>query len=222
MTEAPAAHEAGRNTSSADVGYGRVASWIGVIVALFLPIGLAAVMLANMISWEPRELALGTAAVLWAIGLIVAVAVFGKLLGLADRTYPGLRSLLGYAVGSLVVFAIVAGVRTVPGSDVGFEIDHALPQLYVPAALFLVATAEAGHHVSLVDAARAGWVYTTRFAWVVTAGLLVATLSSAPDAPGSISAAAAAIAYAAATTAIEVIRRRQGGRGASGYMIRTQ
>ena len=137
----------------------RPVAWIALTLGLFLVLLLATAYLASRLTIEigiadpEREHFALIQAILFAASLVVAVPVSGRLLGEGRWAWPGPMIVLPFLLAAAASYVIFADNR----SGFYFETDHAIPEIFVPAGIALLATADLGRRSATTAMARRAW-----------------------------------------------------------------
>jgi hypothetical protein len=145
-----------------------------------VPVEVAALFVAD---WLTRSFGVGQperehfAVVAVLIGgavMLPAVPLIGRLLGRRPPLWAGWRFAAPIVLAAATAFALFEDVR----SGHQFETDHALPEIFLPYAVILLASAAIGHWLS---GSGAGWTWLIRGTaalTVVLIGLTVAKMAT--------------------------------------------
>lgn len=112
---------------------------------------------------EREEFAL-IQAVMFAVSLTAAVPFTGRLLGEGRWAWPGLVAVLAFVLAAVASYLIFADNR----SGAYFDTDHALPEIFVPIGIALLASASIGRRSATTDLSRRAWTWV-----IVAAGLIL-------------------------------------------------
>jgi hypothetical protein len=190
----------------------RTWAWIALSLLAFLPAQVvtlvAADRLTNAASPE-RERVIGAAVLLGGLLMLAVVPFTGRVLGQVDRLWPGWRLAAPILLAALAAYVIVADVR----SGASFETDHALPEIFLPYAVVLLASAAVGRHLARHEPGRRGWTWVVWAAAglvVLLIGLALAKMATQGgdavlDSPVTVATLAATGAYAV----VAVLRARR-------------
>jgi len=187
----------------------RPVAWVLLTLGLFIVLLLATAYLASRVTTEigiafpEREHFALIQASLFTASLMVAVPLTGRLLSQARWVWPGLMILLPFLLAVAGSYVIFADNR----SGFIFETDHALPEIFVPAGIALVAAADLGRRSAAAAMARRVWVWTVVGGAVLLLALVAMTVAKVVsgmmgmyrlDSPITFAALALAGAYAVA------------------------
>lgn len=159
-------------STGTDEHRGGTAGWIGSTIALFFAFLLASLFLASRITSEigiadpEREHFALLQSLLLGAAMLIVVPFAGRLFGQSLVTWPGILLVLPFVLAALANYLIFEDVRS--GSY--FETDHALPEIFIPQAVVLLASALVGRRVAVHPSARRGWFLLSA---VVAGALLV-------------------------------------------------
>lgn len=137
----------------------RAAAWIGASLVMFAILLLVTLLAASRltidlgIAWPEREHFAAIQAALFGGSILVAVPLAGRLLGQADSMWPGVAAVLPFLLTAITSYLLFEDVR----SGHLFETDHALPEILVPAAIALLASADVGRGVAATAVGRRAW-----------------------------------------------------------------
>lgn len=155
----------------------RVAAWITSSLVAFPILVLAAAFVASRLTAElgiadpEREHFALVAATLLTQALLATVPPLGFLLRLARTAWPGLVAIVLFALAAILNYLVFEDSR----SGHYFDTDHALPALFVPIAIALLATAELGRHVAVLAPARRAWEWVSAGTGLLVIGLVIIT-----------------------------------------------
>lgn len=142
-----------------DESGGRAAGWIGSTLVLFFALLIASLFVASRITSEigiadpEREHFALLHALLFGGLMLFVVPFVGQLFGQSRVAWPGLVLVLPFLLAALANYLIFEDVR----SGHYFETDHALPEIFIPLAVVLLASAHVGRRVAAHTTARRGW-----------------------------------------------------------------
>ncbi len=187
----------------------RPVAWIALTLGLFLVLLLATAYLASRLTSEigiadpEREHFALIQAILFAASLVVAVPVSGRLLGEGRWAWPGPMIVLPFLLAAAASYVIFADNR----SGFYFETDHAIPEIFVPVGIALLATADLGRRSATTAIPRRAWSWIVGASGLVLLALVAMTVSkvasglsgmNALDSPLTFAALALAGAYGVA------------------------
>lgn len=198
----------------------RAVAWVAVSLVLFVVLLLLTLLVASRptldlgIAFPQREHFAVTRAMLFGASLLVAVPLAGRALGQATVMWPGLLATLPFVLAALLGYLIVEDVR----GGGSYETDQALPEIFVPVAIALLASAGVGRRVAATEIGRRAWSWVTVGSAVAILALVVLSAakasfgtsaptdvelgrSTALDSPLTFAALAAAAAYAVTAVA---------------------
>lgn len=144
-------------------GSWREYAWVGVVVLLFVPMQIAALWAASSITsalgvgFPEREHFAVVAAMLGGLLVLLVVPLTARLLGHRVALGAGWTFALPILLAATAAFVIFEDVR----SGFVFETDHALPEIFIPSAVLLLAAAATGHRLGGGPARRA-WAWVAR------------------------------------------------------------
>jgi hypothetical protein len=157
----------------------RPVAWIALVAGIFVALLLATAFLASwltsqigMADPEREDFAL-IQAIMFAASLTAAVPLTGRLLGQGRWASPGPMIVLAFALAAAASYVIFADSRS--GSY--FETDHALPEVFVPVGIALLASADLGHLSATTDLSRRAWSWAGVVAGLVLLALVLMTAS---------------------------------------------
>jgi hypothetical protein len=197
----------------------RPVAWIALTTGLFLVLLLATVYLASRLTSEigiadpEREHFALIQAILLAASLVVAVPLTGRLLGEGRWVWPGPMVVLAFVLAAAASYVIFADSR----SGFYFETDNALPEVFVPAGIALLAAADLGRRSATTEVARPAWSWVVAAAGLVLLALVAMTVSKVAsglggmyrlDSPLTFAALALAGAYGVAALLFQLPARR--------------
>lgn len=165
----------------------RPVAWIAFTAGAFVVLLLATAFLASWLTSQlqmadpEREHFALIQAIMFAASLTVAVPLTGRLLG--EGRWVRLRPMvvLAFALAAAAGYIIFADSRS--GSY--FETDQALPEIFVPLGIALLATADLGRLSAATDGSRHVWSWAVVAAGLVSLALVAMTISKiAGDAMG--------------------------------------
>jgi hypothetical protein len=142
-----------------DENRSRAAGWIGSTLVLFFALLIASLMVASRITTEvgiadpEREHFALLHALLFGGLMLFVVPLIGRLFGQSRVAWPGMVLVLPFLLAALANYLIFEDVR----SGHYFETDHALPEIFIPLAIVLLASAQVGRRVAAYPTARRGW-----------------------------------------------------------------
>ncbi|MEX0626281.1 MAG: hypothetical protein WD402_07040 [Chloroflexota bacterium] len=126
---------------------------------LFFALFLASLFVASRITSEigiadpEREQFALLQSLLFGAAMLFIVPFVGRRLGQSLLTWPGIVFVLPFALAALANYLIFEDVRS--GSY--FETDHAMPEIFIPLAVVLLASARVGRRVAVHPTARRRW-----------------------------------------------------------------
>lgn len=184
----------------------RALGWVGLTLVLFVVAQIVAALVADRVTGAigvgspEREHFAFAAALVGGLLMLVIVPAVGRLLGYRIGFWSGVASVLPVLLAAVTNYAIFEDVR----SGHVFETDHALPEIFIPLAVVLLASAWIGRELARDDAARRAWTWVSRATvvlvlWLVAlASIKMATTGGdfALDSPLTILALVAVAAYA--------------------------
>lgn len=178
---------------------------------LWAVLGVASLLIASGtlgafgIADREREVVFGVWHLLWGGAVLFVFPALGFLLQQTGRQRPRIVHVLPFVLAVAAAYLLVADIRLdVRGDDVGFAVDHALPEIFIPPVVVLIAGAGLARALSVTPSARRAWSVVTFVACVLLLGLLVRTVMSADtrlDAPGTVASLTFAAVYAAVAIA---------------------
>lgn len=148
------------------------ATWIGSTLVLFFALFLASLFVASRITTEigiadpEREHFALLQTLLFGAAMLFVVPFVGRLFRQSRATWPGMKLVLPFLLAALANYLIFEDVRS--GSY--FETDHAIPEIFIPLAVVLLASARVGRRVAVHLTARRRWFLLSA---VVAGALLV-------------------------------------------------
>jgi hypothetical protein len=148
--------------------------WVATTLLLFVPVQIAGLLVADRFasaigagSPEREQVAL-LATLLGGLGMLVVVPAAGWLAGIRAPTSPGWSFAAPVLLAAIANYAIFEDVR----SGHVFDTDHALPEIFIPYAVLLIASAAIGHRLAGEGRARTAWAWVIRVTAAVTVGLI--------------------------------------------------
>lgn len=152
-----------------------------VSMALFVILLLGTLLIASRLTSDlgiadpEREHFAIIHAVLFGASLLLALPLAGRLLGQAHSTWPGLIATLPFLLAAAASYLLFEDVR----SGHVFDTDHALPEIFVPAAIALLGSAHLAWRVAATDRGRRMWSWFSVVAAVVLLAFVALTLTKA-------------------------------------------
>lgn len=153
--------------------------WVTGVVVAFLPLGIAALLLASRtldgfeLVGANREWVVGAHALVWAALMLIAVQALGKGLGLLRSNRLTMRSMIPFALATTLAYGIALDARL--SADAGFDSEHTFPQILVVLGLITVGTASVGMSGAR-PAAAVAWRWAVVAAWIVLVVLTLPTI----------------------------------------------
>lgn len=184
-----------------------LAAWVALTLLLWGGVGVASLLATSgvagalEIAEREREVVLGVWHLLWGGAMLFLVPAVGFLLQQTSRPMPRPRvvNVLPFALAAVAAYLLVADIRLdVRGDDIGFEVDHALPELFIPPVVVFIATAQLAHAVSDSIWARRIWFAVSFGASLLLFAVILLTVLSGDarlDAPGTIASLTATAIY---------------------------
>ncbi len=96
-------------------------------------------------------------------------------MGQADSIWPGVAAVLPFLLAAITSYLVFEDVR----SGHLFETDHALPEIFVPMAIALLASADVGRGVAATAVGRRAWSWFGVAAALVLLTFVASTLAKA-------------------------------------------
>lgn len=158
-------------------------AWVAVVLLLFVPLQLAALMTASSVTsglgiGDPeREHFAIVNTLLGGLLMLIAVPVTGRLLGLGVALWLGWPFAMPILLAPVASYVFFADIR----SGFYLETDQALPEILIPYALVLLASAAIGHRLAGAQPARRAWawvVWSTAAMTILLIGLTVAKMAT--------------------------------------------
>ena len=149
-------------------------AWVVIALLLSVPLQLAALMAASSVTnaigigYPEREHFAVVATLLGGFLTLAAVPASGRLIGLRVPLWAGWDPLAAILLAAVAAFALFEDVR----SGLYFETDHALPEIFLPYAVILLASCAMGHRLAGGRPAATAWPWLARVTSVVTVGLI--------------------------------------------------
>jgi hypothetical protein len=153
-------------------------------------------------------------AIMLAGSLTATVPLIGRLLDEGRWMPPSPQIILAFALAAVASYILFADSRS--GSY--FETDHALPEIFVPLGIALLASAQLGRLSAATDGSRRAWSWGIAGAGLVSLALVAMTVSKIAggamgmyplDSPLTFGVLAMASAYALAAILLRVSSRRR-------------
>jgi len=184
----------------------RAIGWVGLTLALFVAAQVAALFVTDRltraigIGFPEREHFAFAEAMVGGLLMLSVVPVAGRVLGHRIGFWAGLAFVLPFLLAAVANYVIFEDVR----SGLVFETDHALPEIFIPLGVVLLASARIGHQLAGEGVARRAWTWVSRVTavlvlWIVAlTAIKMATTGGdfALDSPLTIVVLVAVAAYA--------------------------
>lgn len=198
----------------------RPVAWIALTAAMFLALLLATAYVASWLTSQvgvadpEREHFALIMAIMFAASLTAAVPLTGRLLGEGRWVSPGPLIVSAFALAAAASYVIFADSRS--GSY--FDTDQALPEIFVPMGIALLASANLGHLSATTDRSRRAWSWVVVVAGLVLLALVAMTVSKIAggamgmyrlDSPLTFAALALAGAYGVAAILLRLSGKRR-------------
>jgi hypothetical protein len=175
---------------------------------LWAALGLASLYVTSSIAGtleiaeREREVVFGVWHLLWGGAVLSMIPASGFLLQQTGDKLPRPRiaDVLPFVLAAAVAYLLIADIRLdVRGDAIGFEVDHAIPEIFIPPLVVFLASAQLASGVSDNHWARRIWRAITIGASLLLLGLVLLTVLSVDarlDAPGTIASLVATAIYA--------------------------
>ncbi len=154
----------------------RAYAWPALTLLAFVPLQVAALLVADRIT---RALGVGdperehfavVAALIGGAVMLLAVPLIGRLLGRRPPLWAGWKFAAPIALAAVTAFALFEDSR----SGHRFETDHAIPEIFLPSLVILLASAALGRRLG---GGGAGWIWLIRATAALTIVLVGLTLA---------------------------------------------
>jgi hypothetical protein len=157
----------------------RPVAWIALTAAMFVVLLLATAYLASWLTSQigmadpEREHFALIMAIMFAASLMATVPLTGRLLGEGRWVWPGRLIVVAFALAAAASYVIFADSR----SGFYFDTDQALPEIFVPVGIALLASADLGRLSATTDLSRRAWSWVVFVAGLVLLALVATTVS---------------------------------------------
>jgi hypothetical protein len=142
----------------------RAFGWVGLTLVLFVVAQITALLVTSRVTSEigvvypEREHFAFAEAMVGGLLMLLVVPVAGRVLGHRIGFWPGLAFVLPFLLAAVANYVFFEDVR----SGRILETDHALPEIFIPMAVVLLAAARIGHRLAADDLARRPWTWVSR------------------------------------------------------------
>ena len=163
---------------SADGAALRAFGWVVLALVLFVAAQIMALLVTARVTsaigvgYPEREQFAFAAAMVGGLLMLIVVPVAGRLLGNRIGFWPGLAFVVPFLLAAVANYVFFEDVR----SGHIFETDHALPEIFIPPAVVLLASARIGHRLAGEDLARRAWTWVSRATAVLALCLVALTV----------------------------------------------
>lgn len=163
-----------RSQPSAGGAVSRALGWIGLTLVLFVVAQIAALFVT---SWVASEIGVGfperehfavAEVLVGGLLMLVVVPAVGRLLGYPLHFWSGVASVPPILLAAVANYVIFEDVR----SGHIFDTDHALPEIFIPLGVVLLASARIGRALANEDLARRAWTLVSRATAVLVVWLV--------------------------------------------------
>ena len=158
-------------------------AWVALVLLLFVPLQLAALMAASSFTsaigvGDPeREHFAIVNTLLGGLLMLTAVPISGRLLGHRIALWADWLSAMPVLLAAVAAYVSFEDVR----SGFYFETDQALPEIFIPYAVILLASAAIGHRLAGGHPARRAWAWVawgTAAVTILLIGLTAAKMTT--------------------------------------------
>jgi hypothetical protein len=163
-----------RSQPSAGGAVSRALGWVGLTLVLFVVAQITALFVTSRVTSEigvgfpEREHFAFAEALVGGLLMLLAVPVGGRVLGHRIGFWPGLAFVLPFLLAAVANYAFFEDIR----SGHIFETDQALPEIFIPVTVILLASAGIGHRLAGEDLARRAWTWVSRVTAVLVLWLV--------------------------------------------------